>query len=77
MNASNPTVNVSFSLVDDSVFERNETLFANLSFSVDALSGVILANASAVVVILDDDGKSIISDCYLINSIVGLCERRE
>ena len=76
MNASNPTVNVSISLVDDSVCEPIETLFANLSFSVDALSGVILAPASSVVIILDDDGKSIISDCYLIDSIVGLCEWR-
>ena len=58
----------------NSVFEPNETLFANIIFSVDVLSGVILAPALAVVTILDDDGISIISDCYLINSIVGLCK---
>ena len=67
MNASNPTMNVSFSLVDDSVFERIEILFADLSFSVDVHPHVILDPASAEVIILDDDGKSMISDSALFD----------
>ena len=75
MDASNPTVNISFSLMDDSVFEPIMTLFANLRFSVDAHPHVILDPASAEVIILDDDGKSIISDSNLLDSIVELSEK--
>ena len=75
MDASNPTVNISFSLVDDSVFEPIMTLFANLRFSVDAHPHVILDPASAEIIILDDDGKSMNSDSNLFDSIVELSER--
>ena len=63
LNASNPTVNVSFSLMDDSVLETNETLFANLNFTFVSHPRVTLDPVSVEVIILGDDGKSILSDC--------------
>ena len=65
INASNPRVNVSFSLMDDSVFETDETLFANLNFTFASHPRVILNPISVKVIILGDDGKSILSDCHL------------
>ena len=69
MNASNPTVNVTFSIMDDSVFEPNETLFVNLGFSFASLPGVTLDPTSAEVIILGDDGKFIISNYQLPKSV--------
>ena len=65
INASNPTVNVSFTLIDDSVFETNETLFANLNFTFASHPPVLLDPVSVEIIILGDDGKSILSDCQL------------
>ena len=69
MNASNPTVNVTFSIMDDSVFEPNESLFVNLGFSFARLPGVTLDPTSAEVIILGDDGKFIISNYQLPKSV--------
>ena len=65
VNASNPRVNVSFSLIDDTVFETNETLFANLNFTFSSHTRVILDPISAEVIVLGDDGKSKLSYCQL------------
>lgn len=60
LNADNPTVNVSFTIVDDSIFELSENLSASLTFSNTAHPRVVLSPASVEIIILGDDGKSII-----------------
>ncbi len=61
LDAANTVLNVSFSIVDDSIFELIEELSASLSFSSSSVTGVTLDPTSAEIIILDNDGKSIMT----------------
>ena len=61
LDADNTVLEISFSIVDDSIFELIETLSASLSFSSSSVTGVTLDPTSAEIIILDNDGKSIMT----------------
>ena len=61
LDADNTVLNVSFTIVDDSIFELIEELSASLSFSSSSVTGVTLDPTSAEITILDNDGKSIMT----------------
>ena len=61
LNADNSVFNVSFSIMDDVTFELLEELTASLSFSGNLITLVTLDPNSAEIIILDNDGKSIMT----------------
>ena len=61
LNGDTSVLNVSFTIVGDSIFELLEELSASLSFSSSSVAGVTLAPTSAEIIILDNDGKSIMT----------------
>lgn len=58
LNASNPSMEISFSLVNDTIFELAEYLTASLQNSGDANQEVLFDPASVEIKIQDDDGNN-------------------